>query len=276
MNNGCLIAQISDPHIKAEGRLSYRRVDTQRALRDAIALLNRLAPRVDALLVSGDLVDFGRAEEYAALEELLADLAMPCYLIPGNHDDRRHLKERFAEHAYLHQHDEFVQWVVDDFPVRLIGLDSSVPGQPHGELCLERLTWLDEALRQKPDTPTLIMLHHHPFDSGIDHMDRQQLRNRHALEELLGVHRNVERVLCGHLHRSIQRRFANTIAHSCPGISHQVTLDLRRQAPATFTMEPPGYLLHHWTPDAGMLTHQGFIDTYPGPYPFFDADGLID
>lgn len=276
MAEHCLIAQISDPHIKAGGRLSYRQVDTAGALRQAIHKLNHLTPRPDLLLISGDLVDFGQSQEYATLREILADLRLPVYLIPGNHDDRDKLRTAFPDHSYLFQHPRFIQWVVDDFPVRLIGLDSTLPGHPHGTLCLERLRWLDETLLQQPARPTLVMLHHHPFISGIGHMDRQRLQNADALVKVIGQHPQVERVLCGHLHRGIQARFANTLAISCPGVSHQVSLDLTSEGPSNFHLEPPGYLLHHWTPSIGMVTHQGFIVEYPGPFPFYDDSGLID
>ena len=272
----CLIAQISDPHIKAGGKLSYRQVDTANALRQAISTLNQLAPRPDLVLISGDLVDFGHPEEYATFREILAELTLPVYLIPGNHDDRQHLRAAFPDHPYLFQHHDYLQWVVNDFPVRLVGLDSSVPGKPHGVLSDESLQWLDTTLAEQPAQPTLVMVHHHPFISGIDHMDRQPLLNPNAFAEVISQHAQVERVLCGHLHRSVQARFANTLAISCPGVSHQVSLDLTPDGPSRFQLEPPGYLLHQWSKANGMITHQGFIEEYPGPFPFYDANGLID
>lgn len=272
----CLIAQISDPHIKAGGKHSYRQVDTAKALRQAINKLNQLAPQPDLVLISGDLVDFGHPDEYTTFKHILAELTLPVYLIPGNHDDRQHLRAAFPEHRYLFQHDHYLQWVVDEYPVRIIGLDSSVPGNPHGELSNESLQWLDTTLAEQPDKPTLVMVHHHPFVSGIDHMDRQPLKRPDTLANVIIQHAQVERVLCGHLHRSIQARFANTLAISCPGVSHQVSLDLTPDGPAHFQLEPPGYLLHQWSAPNGMVTHQGFIERYPGPFPFYDANGLID
>ncbi|MGP9498798.1 phosphodiesterase [Halomonas sp. AOP43-D1-4] len=276
MGKSCLIAQISDPHIKAGGRLSYRQVDTASALHQAIQTLNQLMPRPDLVLISGDLVDFGHPDEYATFKQILAELTLPVYLIPGNHDDRDHLRTAFPEHDYLFQDAHYLQWVIDDYPVRLVGLDSSVPGEPYGELSEESLCWLDKTLAEQPQTPTLVMLHHHPFISGIDHMDRQPLKQPHALAEIINKHAQVERVLCGHVHRTIQARFGNTLAISCPGVSHYVSLDLTPDGPSRFQLEPPGYLLHQWSAEAGMVTHQGFIKQYPGPYPFYDANGLID
>jgi hypothetical protein len=90
-------------------------------------------------------------------------------------------------------------------------------------------------------------------------------------------HPQVERILCGHLHRSIQRRFGGTLATTCPGVSHQVQLDLDPQAPSCFVMEPPGFQLHWWDAAAqSLVSHTAFIGEFDGPYPFYDGDELID
>ena len=75
---------------------------TPRAILErAVAHVNALDPRPDVVLATGDLVDGGKPEEYARLRRLLAPLAMPVYLIPGNHDARDALRAVFADHAYL-------------------------------------------------------------------------------------------------------------------------------------------------------------------------------
>lgn len=93
-----LIAQISDLHIKAHGRLSYKKVDTYNALLRAINTLNGLRPRPDAVVITGDLVDFGTAAEYQTLRQALATLDLPFYLMAGNHDDRQALRAAFPDH----------------------------------------------------------------------------------------------------------------------------------------------------------------------------------
>lgn len=270
-----LIAQISDLHIKAQGKLSYGKVDTTGALRKAITRLNQLKPRPDRVVITGDLVDFGRADEYLTLRDALRELAIPYYVMAGNHDDRQQLKAAFSDHSYLHQHAHRVEWQAECGALRLLALDSSVPGQPQGELVAESLNWLEDQLSSQPDRPTLVMLHHPPFISGIDHMDRQRLINPQDLAAIIARHPQVERVLCGHLHRSMQVRFAGTLACSAPGASHQVALDLQADGAANFCLEPAGFLLHRWHPQQGMVTHQCLIDSFPGPWPFYDADGSL-
>jgi predicted MPP superfamily phosphohydrolase len=87
MNNRFLLAQVTDMHIKAGGKLSYRVVDTEASLARCIAQLMRLPQVPDAVLFTGDLVDFGRPEEYDNLARLLSPLTMPFFLMPGNHDE---------------------------------------------------------------------------------------------------------------------------------------------------------------------------------------------
>lgn len=272
-----LIAQISDLHLKANGKLSYGVVDTLAALRRAVDHLNASQPRPDIVVVSGDLVDFGQPDEYAVLRPELERLRMPYFLVPGNHDERAHLLGAFADHRYLPRSPEApLDWVVDDYPLRLIGLDSTTPGRHGGQLEDRQLRWLDAQLAKRPQAPTVLILHHPPFISGIGHMDREPLLNAAALQAVIAAHPQVERLLCGHLHRSMQRRFGGSLCCVCPGTSHQIVLDLQADAPAHFNLEPPGYLLHHWHAEHGLVTHTGVFGEYPGPYPFYDAHGLID
>ncbi|WP_343649639.1 phosphodiesterase [Herbaspirillum sp.] len=272
-----ILGQISDLHIKTDGKKSYRVVDTAESLRRCVAQVNGLKQRPDVLVITGDLVDFGKPPEYACLRELLAPLTMPYYLLPGNHDERNALRAAFPEHAYLQQGGERIEYVVEDYPVRIVALDTVIPRASGGELSVQSMRWLDEVLAQQPERPTVIAMHHPPFTTGIGHMDDMGLVNPRVLEAVVKKHPQVERILCGHLHRSIQRRFAGTLATTCPGVSHQVQLDLDPQAPSCFVMEPPGYQLHWWDAQArSLVSHTAFIGEFDGPYPFYDGDELID
>lgn len=276
MQQPFLVAQLSDMHIKTKGGLSYRVVDTAAMLRAAIAHLLGLAQRPHIVVFTGDLTDFGRPEEYNELRELLAPLPMPYYLVPGNHDDRAGLRAAFPEHACLRQSEDFVQYAVEDHPLRLVAIDTLVPGEGRGELCASRLAWLDATLAARPEQPTLVLMHHPPFATLIGHMDRIGLSGSDALAAVIRRHPQVERILCGHLHRPIEVRFAGTIACTAPSPAHQVALDLDVEAPSRFVMEPPGYRIHAWTPQAGVVSHTAFVGTFAGPYPFHENGALID
>ncbi|WP_028224356.1 phosphodiesterase [Paraburkholderia ferrariae] len=270
-----LLAQISDLHIKQPGALAYRRVDTAASLARTIARLNALDPRPDAVIVTGDLVDRGSAEEYRHLKTLLATLDIPCWLLIGNHDGREGLREVFPERAELSAGGAFVHYAVDIGPLRLIALDSMQPGQSAGTLCAARLAWLETQLDAARAQPVIVALHHPPFDSGVGHMDAIRLdpQAAEALEALIARHPNVERVMCGHVHRSMFVRFGGTIASAVPAPAHQVTLDLAPGAPSTFTLEPPAFALHRYDPRSGLVTHHAYVDESEGPYPFHEPSG---
>ena len=271
-----LLAQVSDMHIKAGGKLSYRVVDTEASLARCVARLNSLPQRPDAVLFTGDLTDFGRPEEYENLRRLLAPLAMPVFLMPGNHDEPANLRAAFPSHAYLRQGERFVDYAIDDFPLRIVALDSTVPREGGGAIRDSQLAWLDATLAAAPRKPTIVALHHPPFATGIGHMDRQGLASPAALESVIARHPQVERVVAGHLHRNIVARFGGTIASTAPSPSHQVALDLADDAASRFVMEPPGFQLHLWREGGGVVSHTAAIGDFAGPYPFYENGKLID
>ncbi|HTZ76948.1 MAG TPA: phosphodiesterase, partial [Stellaceae bacterium] len=123
-------------------------------------------------------------------------------------------------------------------------------------------------LAAAPNQPTLVMMHHPPFATGIAHMDVHALKEPAGFAAVIARHPQVERILCGHLHRTIDHRFAGTIAGTAPSTAHQLVLDLDPAAPAEFTFEPPGYQLHWWRDGIGLVSYTAIFGDWPGPYPF--------
>lgn len=271
-----LIAQITDTHIKLPGKLAYRKVDTAAMLANCVQELLALDPQPDLVLLTGDLVDLGRPEEYEHLQSILAPIKQRIVAIPGNHDERVAMGDAFRSGGYLPARAGFLQFAIDDYPLRFVGLDTLVPGEGGGELCSERLAWLDRTLTDQRDVPTLVLMHHPPFVTGIGHMDKIGLKGRDAFATIVERHHQIELILCGHLHRTIHARVGGRAALTCPSPAHQVALDIDPDAPSRFQMEPPGFMLHWWN-DGRLVTHTAVIGGYDGPHPFHDADGkLID
>jgi 3',5'-cyclic AMP phosphodiesterase CpdA len=192
---------------------------------------------------------------------------MPVFVIPGNHDAREPLRQAFRSDGYLPA-EGFLQFAIEDFPVRLVALDTLLPGQNRGVLCAERLSWLEATLAAARQRPTLVLMHHPPFTTGIDFMDRFGLAEAAAFAEIVARHPQIERILCGHLHRAIDRRFAGTVAGTAPSTAHQIRLNLSPGAPLRFMLEPPGYQLHVWREDGGLVSHTAVFGDWAGPYPF--------
>jgi 3',5'-cyclic AMP phosphodiesterase CpdA len=261
-----LIAQITDTHVKLPGKLAYGRVDTAAMVRTCVAELLALDPQPDLIVHTGDLVDVGLAEEYAHLKSILAPLKAPILAVPGNHDAREPMRETFAAEGCFPKQG-FLQFAVERGGLRFVGLDTLVPGKGGGELCGERLAWLDMTLGQKPDVPTLILMHHPPFRTGIAYMDRIGLAGRDGFAAVMRRHGQVEAILCGHVHRPIVARVGGRTVMICPSPSHQIALDLRPEGVGALRLEPPGYMLHRWH-DGQLVSHVAVLGNWPGPFPF--------
>ena len=262
-----LVAQITDTHITTPGRLLMGVVDTASALAQAVSALNSLDPLPDLAVITGDLVESGEVEEYDHLRTLVAPLHMPVLAIPGNHDAREPMREAFVADGYLPRRG-FLNYVIEDHALRIVALDTLVPGAPGGALCEERLLWVDRMLAAATDRPTLLLMHHPPFVTGVGQMDQYGLSSRAAFAEIILRHSQIERILCGHLHRAIESRFAGTIAGTAPSTAHQLVLDFRPEAPLRFALEPPGYQLHYWREGMSLVTHTAAIGDWAGPYRF--------
>ena len=256
-----LIAQITDMHVVPEGELMGQVVPTNAMLAAAIARINALVPAVDVILATGDLTEGGTPESYAALLDIVAAANAPVFLIPGNHDKPDAMRAAFPGHAYLGG-DAFVQYTVEDWPLRLIGLDTRIDQHPGGEICDTRLAWLKTRLEAQPETPTLIFMHHPPFRTGIWWMDAIGLRGARKLETLVRGYNNIEAVVCGHIHRPVTRRWGGTIATVAPSTAHQMMLDLEGENFLKSTKEPPAFLLHQWGAGTGLVSHTVYVDDH--------------
>jgi Icc protein len=260
-----LLAQLSDFHVVLPDTEKGKLMGTPAYLQAAIAHVEAIDPEVHAVLGTGDLVDAGGKDEYELLKTILEACTRPLYLIPGNHDDRETMREVFrgAGHDYLPAQG-FLQYSVDLGALRLLALDTLVPGEPGGLLCDERLQWLDDRLSED-DKPTIVMQHHPPFITGISQMDAMGLSGYEAEEEVLRKHPHVERVICGHIHRSIVRRFGGSVASTAPSTAHALELDLRGAGRLAVLREPPGCALHAWK-DNALVTHTSVIGDFGPPY----------
>src|ERR1035437_6030104 len=168
-----LICQLTDLHIRPKGMTANRVIKTNMLTERALRVVAAHDPRPDVVIIPGDLTECGLPAEYALLGDMLqSHLPMPVYVIPGNHDRRENLRAGLGDLPGVTADPRFVQYAVEDLPVRMVMLDTVVPGANHGELCAERLAFLDRTLAADPHKPTLIGMHHPPFLCGIGHLDK--------------------------------------------------------------------------------------------------------
>ncbi len=244
-----LIAQISDTHIldaTSEHPSTRLRAD---CLARCVEDINRHQP--DAVLLTGDTVQHGRAEEYALLRELLAPLEAPLYPVPGNRDDKEALRAAFSGLACLPPSGDFLQYVVENHEPRLVALDSTSPGERKGVFCPARQAWLEEVLGEQPSRPTVLFLHHPPYDVG-DHYVGGYRRPEEAaaLERLVQGNPQIAGFLCGHVHWPVERRWAGTQARIMPSVA----VDLRKGVDESEARERPIYLLHRLSAEEGLVS----------------------
>jgi Icc protein len=248
-----LLLQISDTHLGAD----WDGPDPDECLLRAVEAILALPQRPDALLVSGDLTQNGTPEEYARVRELLAPLDLEPHVLPGNHDLRGPMREAFGLPG---EGEEPASHVIEFGPLRLVCLDSTIPGAEGGALDEGRIKWLEDALDVGRETPTVIAMHHPPLTTEIPTFERIGLapEARAALAEVLVRHRQVMRVVAGHVHRTIVAELAGRAVLTVPSTYMQAALDFA--APKlTMRDDPPGFAIHAFR-DGALASH---VQTVP-------------
>ncbi|MYX73831.1 phosphodiesterase [Streptomyces sp. SID3915] len=256
-----VLAHLSDPHLDGTEESAAR-------AHRAVAHLAGLPGRVDAVLITGDIVDRGTAEEYHQAREVLAPLyeRHEVLLCPGNHDSRAPYREVLlgggdgGGGSGSGGGDDGgggtapVNEVRDVGGVRVLMCDSSVPGRPEGLLEAATLSWLDDALAAAPDRPAFVALHHPPVPLGLPYIDRIGLREPDALAKVLARHAQVVAVLCGHAHTAAATSFAGLPLLCAPGIASTALLPWEQGPDASWKTHgaPPALAFHLY--EEGRLT----------------------
>ena len=242
LSNNMRIAQISDTHILARAS-DHSEVDRRADwLRRCIADINQ--QQADAVVFTGDTVHLGQDEEYAYLRELLAPLIPPLYLVPGNRDNNQALSSAFRDFAYLPEGDEHLHYEIDDHWLRFVAIDSTAKGERKGIFCEARQQRLESVLSEQPDKPTVLFIHHPPFDVDDHYVGGYRKANEAAaLAKIISEHKQVLALLCGHVHCAVDYNWAGTRALAMPSIA----VDLRKEVDESEALERPIYLLHEFT-----------------------------
>jgi 3',5'-cyclic-AMP phosphodiesterase len=234
-----VLLQISDTHIGAE----WDRPETpDECLAAALAAVGALRQAPDALVLSGDLTQDGTPEQYARVGELLAPLGLEPHVLPGNHDVRGPLREAFGLPG---SGEEPASHVAELGPLRLVCLDSTIPGGEGGALDEGRLEWLEEALAADRDAPTVIAMHHPPLLTDMPAFEAIGLapEARAGLAEVVARHPQVARIVAGHVHRPMVGELAGRPVLTAPSTYMQTVLDLAGTG-IDMRPTPAGFALH--------------------------------
>ncbi|MBS1880819.1 MAG: phosphodiesterase [Actinobacteria bacterium] len=212
MSRPFVLVQLSDFHVGADwGR------DPVAQLREAVAAVADLPDPPDAIVLSGDLADDGEPASYEAVRKELARLRAPLFPLPGNHDRRGPLREAFG---LAGQGEERIDYSAELGPLRLLVLDSIVPGQDSGAFDATALTWLDAELAAAPGLPALLATHHPPLATGIPAWDGINLSaaDRQALGEVVARHPQLLAIVGGHLHSAMGAALAGRPVLAAPSV----------------------------------------------------------
>lgn len=280
------IVHVSDTHLLAGDRLLGERYDTVAHLRRTLAAVERSGAAPDAIVFTGDLTDLGEPGAYRSLRAIVQPVAdrldAPVVWVAGNHDERAPLRAGLLDGPPT---DEPVTAVHDLGGLRLIALDTSVPGWHHGDLDEAQLEWLRGVLAEPAPLGTVLAMHHPPLPSHIPFFDILELRDQSRLARVL-VGSDVRGILAGHLHHSTSGTFAgipvNVAAATC------YTMDLARPAAEVNGMdagqafhlvhvhddtithavvpaveaEPAGHFTPEWVARMAALTPQGRLEAF--------------
>jgi 3',5'-cyclic AMP phosphodiesterase CpdA len=203
-----VLIHVSDPHFLAGGARLGGRYDVEANFARTLAAIRAVHPHPAAIVVTGDLADLGEPDAYrrlrAAVEPVAADLDAPVIWVAGNHDERPALRRDLLD---LPPTEEPVTGVWELDGLRVVALDTSVPGWHHGDLDPGQLAWLAETLAQPAPHGTLLAMHHPPLPSHLPLFDILELRRQDELADIIRGS-DVRGILAGHLHYSSHGTFA--------------------------------------------------------------------
>lgn len=256
-----LIAQITDSHVEAPGVIAHGRYDARALLKRALEQIAAMVPRPDFILHTGDVTHHGDVGVNRDVRAMLEATGLPYGVIPGNHDEIEPLREAYADTPWMPK-SGYLHFVIDDFPARIICLDTKIPNEVPGELCEERLAWLDAQLAAGGSRPTMIAMHHPAFRIGRPFSDARPFRNADRFASLVARYPNVSLIVAGHVHCTLQARIGNAVAIAAPSTAYQFLMDRREDASISLVDEPPGFYVHDWSEAHGFTSQCALIGDF--------------
>ncbi len=203
------ILHVSDTHVLAGGGMLYDRVASDGHLRQLFDEFEASGGRPEAIVFTGDLADRGEPEAYDRIRRIVDPVAerlgAQVIWVMGNHDDRAAFRRGLLDDGVGGYRS--VDRVDDVNGLRVITLDTSVPGHHHGEVAPEQLDWLAEELSIAAPHGTILAMHHPPVPSVLDLAVSVELRDQSGLAEIVEGS-DIRSIIAGHLHYSSTATFA--------------------------------------------------------------------
>lgn len=256
-----LIAQITDLHIGTGNDIGAE--DNYHRLLSVFETISKLKRQPDLCVMTGDLTETGSVPAYRLLKQMLDESRLDMPMLPclGNHDITDNFRKVFGK-KYLNG--GFCQYSVDLGDLWLVVADTHDETIHGGAFDPSRAEFLDRAISEANGRPVLVALHHPPFVTGIDWMGARDYEEPWLVEirQVIKRHPNVRKIICGHIHRVMDRPFAGTSCVVSGATAAQVHLELAGITSSTadgrplIVDEPPAFALHWWD-GREFVTHHG-------------------
>ncbi len=255
-----IIAQISDTHIALNTPDADQRIQD---FTSTIADINALNPAPDVIIHTGDIVHNGRQDEYAQAVAILAGAHVPVYVMVGNKDNRANLRLAFSACGYLTPNSEFIDYAIEDYPVRLIALDTLSSSSNKGDFCQQRVSRLIDLIDAETTKPIAVFTHNPPFEVMVGperiHFESREIMTR--LRRALQHSGRVVAVFGGHVHRP-----AAGHVESIPAtVMTSIATTLRKGEYPADVGARPIYHVHRFDPVRGFATETRIVGTRPLP-----------
>ena len=252
-----IIAQISDTHLALDTPDARQRIDD---FERVIADVNALDPAPDIIVHTGDVVQNGLQEEYAEATRILSAARAPVYAMVGNKDNRINFRAAFTPDLYYGSDSEFIEYVVEDHPVRLLMLDTLNLTSNKGEFSPLRARHLLEMIDADKTRPIAVCTHHPPFEVqvGPDPLNFETRQMMNELRTALLHSKHVVAVFSGHVHRGT----VGCVEHIPASVMPSVATTLRKGEYPPHLIDCPIYHIHRFDPARGFSTESRIADEY--------------
>jgi 3',5'-cyclic AMP phosphodiesterase CpdA len=240
-----LLVQITDTHVVERGKLLYDKADTALHLAETVNEINAMRPQPDAVLITGDLVERPGPVTYSHFQDLIEPLKAPTYLMPGNHDSPEFMAEFFADTPMFPAEAPHYQYAIDDFPLRILMLNSHLDRSELPAFGPRRMEWLQNEL-QKSNKPTLVAIHHPPMKTGIGFIDMVGEEWYRELAPLFRSNPHVKKIICGHGHVDLNGMLGAIPVQMVGSIAHQLIAGRVLDVAPSFENRRVPPMLHHF------------------------------
>ena len=252
------IIHLTDTHLLGADRANVYGINPAYLFKKAIKSINNNHADAEFIAITGDLAHAATEGAYSILKSVIEKSKIPIHIIPGNHDDRKYLNKYFPNLV----DNGFIQYSYKIDEKVFLFLDTLVAGERYGEMCDERLKWLQNKLDKYKDYPVYIFMHHHPVDSGLIEMDTvASFRSAKSFWKILDKFTNIKHIAFGHLHRIMHVARDSVTMHSTRSTTFQVSYQPQSKLEYLTNKEKPTYaIMEIQKNDTIRIHHHEYLD----------------